>query len=50
VGRTHGAHSGAIAVLGATAFGSLVGLAAGYYRGWIDLVITRISDIVLSFR
>jgi peptide/nickel transport system permease protein len=38
-----------IAVLGATAFGSLVGLAAGYYRGWSDLVITRISDIVLSF-
>jgi peptide/nickel transport system permease protein len=38
-----------VAVLGATAFGSLVGLAAGYYRGWIDLVITRISDIVLSF-
>jgi len=38
-----------IAVLGATAFGSLVGLCAGYYRGWIDLVITRISDIVLSF-
>jgi len=38
-----------IAVLGATAFGSLVGLAAGYYRGWIDLVITGISDIVLSF-
>jgi len=38
-----------IAVLGATAFGSLVGLTAGYYRGWIDLVITRISDIVLSF-
>jgi peptide/nickel transport system permease protein len=38
-----------IAVLGATAFGSLVGLAAGYYRGWTDLVITRISDIVLSF-
>jgi peptide/nickel transport system permease protein len=38
-----------IAVFGATAFGSLVGLTAGYYRGWIDLVITRISDIVLSF-
>jgi peptide/nickel transport system permease protein len=38
-----------IAVLGATAFGSLVGLTAGYYRGWIDIVITRISDIVLSF-
>ncbi len=38
-----------IAVLGATAFGSLVGLTAGYHRGWIDLVVTRISDIVLSF-
>ncbi|MBV8916093.1 MAG: ABC transporter permease [Acetobacteraceae bacterium] len=38
-----------VAVLGATAFGSLVGLVAGYYRGWIDVVVTRISDIVLSF-
>ncbi len=38
-----------IAVLGATAFGSLVGLTAGYHRGWVDLVVTRISDIVLSF-
>ncbi len=38
-----------IAVLGATAFGSLVGLTAGYHRGWIDLVVTRVSDIVLSF-
>jgi peptide/nickel transport system permease protein len=38
-----------VAVLGATALGSLVGLVAGYHRGWIDIVITRISDIVLSF-
>ena len=38
-----------VAVLGATALGSLVGLVAGYYRGWIDLVVTRIADIVLSF-
>lgn len=38
-----------IAVLGATALGSLVGLVAGYYRGWVDIVVTRISDIVLSF-
>ena len=38
-----------IAVLGATALGSLVGLVAGYYRGWIDLIVTRIADIVLSF-
>jgi peptide/nickel transport system permease protein len=38
-----------VAVLGATTLGSLVGLVAGYYRGWIDVVVTRISDIVLSF-
>ncbi len=38
-----------IAVFGATALGSLAGLVAGYYRGWVDVVITRISDIVLSF-
>lgn len=38
-----------VAVFGATALGCLVGLVAGYYRGWVDLVITRISDIVLSF-
>ena len=38
-----------LAVLGAAALGSLLGLAAGYYRRWIDLVITRACDIVLSF-
>jgi len=38
-----------LAVLGATALGSLLGLAAGYKRGWIDLVVTRSCDIVLSF-
>ncbi len=37
------------AVLGATALGCMVGLVAGYYRGWVDIVVTRISDIVLSF-
>jgi peptide/nickel transport system permease protein len=38
-----------LAVLGAAIMGSLLGLAAGYYRGWIDLVIARACDIVLSF-
>jgi peptide/nickel transport system permease protein len=38
-----------LAVLGATALGSLLGLTAGYRGGWIDLVITRACDIVLSF-
>ena len=26
-----------------------LGLLAGYYGGWIDIVITRVCDIVLSF-
>ena len=38
-----------LAVLGAAVLGSLLGLAAGYYGRWIDLVITRACDIVLSF-
>jgi len=38
-----------IAVLGAAAIGSLLGLMAGYYRGWIDGLISRVGDIILSF-
>ncbi len=38
-----------IAVLAAAAAGALLGLAAGYYRGAADLVISRIADILLSF-
>lgn len=38
-----------IAVFGAAALGSLLGLMAGYYRGWIDGLVMRIGDIVLSF-
>ncbi|HEV8309616.1 MAG TPA: ABC transporter permease [Methylomirabilota bacterium] len=38
-----------VAVLGAVALGSLLGLCGGYNRGWIDLVIGRACDIVLTF-
>jgi peptide/nickel transport system permease protein len=38
-----------LAVLGATALGALLGLTAGYYRGWIDLVVSRAGDIILTF-
>jgi peptide/nickel transport system permease protein len=38
-----------IAVAVAYAIGSLLGLLAGYYRGWVDTVINRVSDIILSF-
>ncbi len=38
-----------LAVAGAVVLGSLLGLAAGYYGSFIDLMITRVCDIVLSF-
>jgi peptide/nickel transport system permease protein len=38
-----------IAVASAYTVGCLMGLLAGYYRGWVDLLVTRLSDIILSF-
>lgn len=38
-----------IATVAAYVVGILMGLAAGYYRGWVDDVLSRISDIILSF-
>lgn len=33
----------------ATGIGILAGLAAGYFRGWVDVVIGRLVDILLGF-
>jgi len=38
-----------LATLSAYTVGILMGLAAGYFRGWIDDLLSRISDIILSF-
>ena len=38
-----------VAVVVAYAIGSLLGLLAGYYRGWVDTLINRVSDVILSF-
>ncbi len=32
----------------ATVIGVVVGMVAGFYRGWVDMVISRFMDIVLS--
>lgn len=40
---------GVAVILVATAVGILAGLAAGYLRGWVDVVISRIIDILLGF-
>ena len=37
------------AVLAAYVVGCAMGLLAGYYRGWVDVVISRLSDVILSF-
>jgi peptide/nickel transport system permease protein len=38
-----------LTVVAATILGSMLGLYAGYYRGAVDLMLSRIADIVLSF-
>lgn len=38
-----------VAVFVAYVIGCLLGLLAGYYRGWVDNLINRVSDVILSF-
>jgi peptide/nickel transport system permease protein len=38
-----------VAVLAAYAVGCAMGLLAGYFRGWVDVAISRLSDVILSF-
>ena len=38
-----------VAVFVAYSIGCFLGLLAGYYRGWVDQVINRIADVILSF-
>jgi peptide/nickel transport system permease protein len=40
---------GFFAVIGALFFGSLLGIIAGYFGRWIDMIISRIFDIMLAF-
>ncbi|QPC42398.1 ABC transporter permease [Kaustia mangrovi] len=40
---------GAAVILLATTVGIMAGLAAGYLRGWVDVAISRLVDILLGF-
>ncbi len=40
---------GVVVVIGALTSGIVLGLIAGYFRGWIDTVIMRIMDVILAF-
>jgi peptide/nickel transport system permease protein len=41
--------AGVLATVLAMAIGVPIGLIAGYYRGWIDPVIARLTDVALAF-
>ncbi|OEF99384.1 peptide ABC transporter permease [Vulcanibacillus modesticaldus] len=40
---------GFLAVVGSVIIGTILGLLAGYYGKWIDMLISRIFDIMLAF-
>jgi peptide/nickel transport system permease protein len=40
---------GFFSVLGSIAVGSILGIVAGYYGGWVDMIISRTFDIMLAF-
>lgn len=40
---------GFVAVTGALVFGTLLGIIAGYFGRWVDMLISRIFDILLAF-
>ena len=38
-----------LSTLGAVTLGVLLGVLAGYYRGWVDTVISRLTEITMAF-
>jgi len=40
---------GLSAALLSTAIGLPLGLVAGYYRGWVDTIVVRLTEVILSF-
>lgn len=40
---------GLVVTILASTFGVILGLLAGYYRGWIDEVLMRVADLFLAF-
>jgi peptide/nickel transport system permease protein len=41
--------AGLFATLLAIAIAVPIGLAAGYYRGWVDTIVSRVTDVLLAF-
>ncbi|HET6499605.1 MAG TPA: ABC transporter permease [Amycolatopsis sp.] len=49
VGTRASMEAGVLATLIAAVIGVLCGLFAGYYRGWLDTLVARATDVLLSF-
>jgi ABC-type dipeptide/oligopeptide/nickel transport system permease subunit len=49
IGTRASLEAGVLATLFAMVVAVPFGLLAGYYRGWIDMVIARANDVILSF-
>ena len=48
-GRRTSIYIGVLAAVITTLFAVIIGTLAGYYRGWIDAVLSRILDVVWAF-
>lgn len=40
---------GFFAITGALIFGTCLGLVSGYFGGWVDIIISRVFDVLLAF-
>ena len=49
VGARVSLEAGVLATLLAMVLAVPIGLLAGYYRGWIDTVVSRVTDVLLAF-
>lgn len=49
VGTRASMEAGILATVLAALLGVLIGLFAGYYRGWLDTLMMRLTDVLLSF-
>ena len=38
-----------LATIGAIAIGTLLGSMAGYFRGWVDTIVSRVTEITMAF-
>jgi peptide/nickel transport system permease protein len=38
-----------LATIGSISVGTLLGALAGYYRGWVDTIISRVTEITMAF-